>query len=137
MQIEQREHEGKIILKLILKLTGKLDANFDLAQYGPADIVILKLSGKLDTNTSPEAETVFNQVLAVGHHKILVNFQDLDYMSSAGLRVLLGTAKQLQGKGAVALCNMNDEVHEVLEMTGLADLIFKVFKSEEEGFYGL
>src|SRR5210317_1329921 len=109
MQIEKREHEGKIILIL---------------------------TGKLDTNTSPEAETVFNQVLAEGHHKILVNFQDLDYMSSAGLRVLLGTAKQLQGKGAVALCNMNDDVREVLEMTGLADLIFKVFKSEEDGLIG-
>ena len=110
MQIEQREQEGK---------------------------VILKLSGKLDTNTSPEAETVFNKVLEAGHNKILVNFQDLDYMSSAGLRVLLGTAKQLQGRGAVALCNMNDEVREVLEMTGLADLIFKVFQSEEEGLIGL
>lgn len=110
MQIEQREHEGKIILKL---------------------------SGKLDTNTSPEAETVFNRVLADGHHRILVNFQDLDYISSSGLRVLLGTAKKLQGKGSVALCNMNNEVREVLEMTGLADLIFKVFPSEEEGLNSL
>jgi anti-sigma B factor antagonist len=110
MEIEQREHEGKLILKL---------------------------SGKLDTNTSPEAETVFNKVLADGYHKILVNFQNLDYMSSAGLRVLLGTAKQLQGKGTVALCNMNDDVREVLEMTGLADLIFKIYPSEKEGLNNL
>lgn len=95
-------------------------------------IAILKFSGKLDTNTSPEADTYFKKTLENGHVKILVDFENLDYMSSAGLRVLLGTAKQLQGKGAVGICSMNNEVKEVLEMTGLADLVFKVFKNEEE-----
>lgn len=100
-------------------------------------IVILRFTGKLDTNTSLEAGTYFKKVLEDGHVNILVDFEQLDYISSAGLRVLLSTAKQIQGKGAVGICSMNDEVREVLEMTGLADLIFKIFKNEEEALNGL
>ena len=99
-------------------------------------LVILRFHGKLDTNTSSEADTYFKKVLGEGHVKILVDFEHLDYMSSAGLRILLATAKQLQGKGGVGMFSMNDEVREVLEMTGLADLIFKVFKNEEEALIG-
>ena len=99
-------------------------------------LVILRFSGKLDTNTSSEADTYFKKVLEEGHVKILVDFEQLDYMSSAGLRVLLSTAKQLQGKGGVGISSMNDDVREVLEMTGLADLVFKVFKNEEEALIG-
>lgn len=97
-------------------------------------VAIVKVSGNLDTNTSPEADKYLKEVLKAGHVKILVNFEGLEYMSSAGLRVLLGTAKEVQGKkGAVGICSMNDEVHSVLEMTGLAGLVFKVFQDEEEG----
>lgn len=99
-------------------------------------MVILRFSGKLDTNTSPEADVFFKKVLEEGHVKVLVDFEHLDYMSSAGLRVLLSAAKQLQGKGAVGICSMNDDVREVLEMTGLADLVFKVFHNEEEALRG-
>lgn len=95
-------------------------------------IIMVKLNGTLDTNTSLKAEKVFKEVLAQGHNMILVNFELLDFISSAGLRVLLSTAKSLQGKGSVTLCNMNVEVREVLEMTGLVDLVFKVFHTEEE-----
>jgi anti-sigma B factor antagonist len=97
-------------------------------------LVIVKFAGNLDTNTAPKADKHLKEILKEGHVKILVDFEDLDYMSSAGLRVLLSAAKEVQGKkGGVGICSMNDEVRQVLEMTGLAGLVFKVFQNEEEG----
>jgi anti-sigma B factor antagonist len=94
---------------------------------------ILHLRGKLDTNTSPIAQQELRALLASGCHNLLLNLQELDYLSSAGLRVLVGTAKEVQGKGFIALCSVNKQVYEVLDMTGLVGLIFSVFNSEEEG----
>jgi len=99
-------------------------------------IAIVTFSGNLDTNTSPKADVYLKGVLEKGHTHILANFEELEYMSSAGLRVLLSTAKQVQGRGGVGICCMNDEVRQVLEMTGLADLVFKVFNNEEEALKG-
>ena len=97
-------------------------------------IAILKFSGKLDTITYPVAEEYFGRALDKGYVNILVDFEKLDYLSSAGLRVLLGTAKRLQGKGGISICRMNDDVKEVLEMTGLANLVFKVYKDEKQAY---
>jgi len=53
---------------------------------------VVEFTGNLDTNTAPEAENQINNLLASGAAKILVNFENLNYISSAGLRVLLATA---------------------------------------------
>ena len=58
-------------------------------------VTVVHFEGNLDTNTAPEAEQRFNDLISGGASKILVDFGALDYISSAGLRVLLATAKKL------------------------------------------
>jgi anti-sigma B factor antagonist len=80
---------------------------------------IFSLSGRLDSSTSPTLEENINQVLENGPNNIILNFEDLDYISSAGLRVILKTTKDLKvKKGKLLLCSMQDYVREVFEIAG-------------------
>ena len=93
---------------------------------------VLRLNGHLDTNTAPDAETALNEIVSGGGSSILVDFTDLEYISSAGLRVLLSTAKKLKTiNGELVLCGMNKLVTEVFEISGFST-IFKIFGTEEE-----
>ena len=88
------------------------------------DVTILALAGHLDSNTSPEAQAALDTILAGGVAKLVIDFRALDYISSAGLRVLLGTAKRLsQSKGALRLFGLNEAVREVFEISGFATIL--------------
>lgn len=83
----------------------------------------LLMEGRLDTTTSPEAEEIFNEC-AGRFEKIRLNMASLEYVSSAGLRVLkrLHIAMKKKG-GELVLCNVNKMVTEVFEMTGFVGLL--------------
>ena len=92
-------------------------------------VFIVMPNGRLDTNTSPEAEQVIVAAIDNGQTKIAVDFAKTEYISSAGLRVVLKTAKLLKPKnGAVVLCNANEQIHEVLEISGFLNMV-KCFDS--------
>ncbi len=96
------------------------------------DIKVIDLIGKLDTNTAPDAEKHLNELIKKGAKKILVNLEKLDYISSAGLRVLLFTNKQLQNtSGLLRICNLNEVVQEIFDISGFSS-IFNVFVTESE-----
>ncbi len=100
------------------------------------DIKVVDLIGKLDTNTAPDAETHLNKLIKEGVKKILVNLEKLDYVSSAGLRVLLSTNKQLQNNGGILrICKLNDVVQEIFDISGFST-IFNVFSTEDEALSG-
>ena len=100
------------------------------------EIKVIQFQGHLDSNTSQEAEKSLNDLLEKQAKKILVNFEKLDYISSAGLRVLLATAKKLgTDQGEMRMCNMNDVVREVFEVSGFST-IFKVFPTDSEAMSG-
>lgn len=83
------------------------------------DVQIYKLSGRLDSNTSPDFEKVLSEALEKGSRKMIADFKDLDYISSAGLRVILKTTKALKrNEGTFVLCDMKDYVKEVFEISG-------------------
>jgi anti-sigma B factor antagonist len=87
-------------------------------------ITIIDLIGRLDTNTSSEAEMMLVGVIEQGVSKILLNFNELDYISSAGLRVLLATAKKLSASGGtLRICALNDVVQEVFDVSGFSTLL--------------
>jgi len=93
---------------------------------------ILKFSGSLDTNTSQAAENEVNDLLAAGHDKVLFNFEELDYISSSGLRVLLATAKKLKVSGGLMkVCSLNSVVQEVFDISGFAGIL-NLASNEEE-----
>ena len=96
------------------------------------DVKVLEFEGKLDTQTSPEAQMQLTQLIDGGAKKILVNFEKLDYISSAGLRLLLVAAKQLNtADGELRICCLNEVVREVFDISGFTT-IFKVLGSEPE-----
>ena len=82
------------------------------------DILAVTLSGRLDTNTAPELQDSLTSELE-GIKSLTIDMSELDYVSSAGLRVLLFLYKQCTAQGAsMALLHCNDVVKDVLKMTG-------------------
>ncbi len=101
------------------------------------DIVLLLLEGRVDSNTSAEAETTILGVLDTGTTKLVVDFGQLDYISSAGLRVFLLAAKKLKKTGGnIALSSMKPHIKEVFDMSGFSAL-FSIFPDREEAVKSL
>ena len=94
---------------------------------------VFRLEGDLDTNSSPLAEEAFSDAIAGGCSSMLVNLDDVGFVSSAGLRVLLAAAKKLGGQ--LRVCGLNETVKEVFEISGFIT-IFSVFPTEEEALQG-
>lgn len=93
---------------------------------------IVSLVGDLDTTSSPSLEACLKELQENGAKKILLNLENLRYTSSAGLRVLLLTAKTLKKSGgAFAVYSLNDTVQEVFDISGFATIL-NVGKTEED-----
>ena len=86
------------------------------------DETIIKLVGRLDTTTAPALDKTINEDIA-GTKNLVLDVKELEYISSAGLRVLLGAQKKMQKIGSMKLTNVCEEVMEVFEMTGFADIL--------------
>ena len=83
------------------------------------EINVFKIKGRLDSRTSPEFEEKISVASKNGAQKMIFDFADLEYISSAGLRVVLKAAKDMKRiDGAVVLCSMQDYVREVFEIAG-------------------
>ena len=99
-------------------------------------VTVVGFEGNLDTNTAPDAQQHLDGLQDDGVQKILVNFGDLDYISSAGLRVLLVTAKRLGASGgSLRICGLNETVSEVFEISGFS-VILSVFGNEAKALEG-
>ena len=86
------------------------------------DETIIKVDGRLDTNTAPSLDKTINE--DIGDTKNLVlDFKGLEYISSAGLRILLSAQKKMQKIGSMKVLNVNEMIMEVFEMTGFADIL--------------
>ncbi len=100
------------------------------------DVTIVALAGNLDSVTSPEAQQALDTILAGGGRKIALDFTALDYISSAGLRVLLGAAKRLGAAGgALRTFGLNATVREVFDISGFSTIL-AVFPDETEARKG-
>ena len=82
----------------------------------------IALEGRLDTMSAPELEAVINQNQE-NAESLTIDFSKLDYISSAGLRVLLSAHKAMSTKGGMKVTNINEIVREVFEVTGFADIL--------------
>ena len=101
------------------------------------DVVIVKLMGNLDTNTAPIAETDINKLLDEGAQKMIISLDQTNFVSSAGLRIFLATAKKITASGGVLkLCGANDVVQEILDISGFSTIL-DVKKTEEEALNAL
>lgn len=94
----------------------------NIEQTNNNGIVTLAISGRLDTSTSPQLEEKLESILN-DTGELVLDFAELAYISSAGLRVLLKAQKSMQAKGSMKLINVNEEVMEIFEITGFADIL--------------
>ena len=84
--------------------------------------IAVEIVGRLDTITAPVLEKTINEIMD-STQTLVLDFKGLEYISSAGLRVLLGAQKKIQKCGKMKLINVCEEVMEILEMTGFADIL--------------
>ena len=82
----------------------------------------LSLVGRLDTTTAPQLEEVVTNELD-GVDTLSLDFAKLEYISSAGLRVLLAAQKLMNKQGNMTIKNVNDDINEVFEITGFSDIL--------------
>ena len=87
-----------------------------------SDALTLALSGRLDTTTSPELENEINASLD-GIHALTLDFTELSYISSAGLRVLLAAQKRMNNQGSMRVVGVNDTIMEIFEVTGFSEIL--------------
>lgn len=83
---------------------------------------IIKPEGRLDTVTAPEMESAIKEILP-GLTSLTFDLAGLEYISSAGLRVLLSAQKVMNAQGEMKLCNVNETVMEIFEVTGFSDIL--------------
>ena len=79
-------------------------------------------SGRLDTQTAPELENELDSVLS-GLKELTFDFANLEYVSSAGLRVILKAQKAMNAQGSMKLTGVNDSIMEVFDITGFLDIL--------------
>lgn len=104
----------------------------DIIQLKQNDVVILELSGRLDTNTSTSLEKKLLDLMDNEEKKIVIDFSQLDFISSSGLRVLLMAGKKLNGaNGKIVLCALKDHVKEIFDIAGFT-MLFSFFPSKQE-----
>ena len=84
--------------------------------------ITLKVIGRLDTTTAPALETTVAETVAACEHLVL-DFAGLEYISSAGLRVILKAQKSMAAKGGMKLLHVNETIMEIFEITGFSDIL--------------
>lgn len=82
----------------------------------------IKLTGRLDTTTAPQLEAELKQNIN-GVEKLALDFATLEYLSSAGLRVLLAAQKVMNKQGEMIIRNVNETIAEIFEVTGFSDVL--------------
>lgn len=82
----------------------------------------LSLTGRLDTTTAPELEAVIKENIT-GVTNLVMDFAGLEYLSSAGLRVILSAQKTMNKQGKMVIRNVNETINEVFEITGFIDIL--------------
>jgi anti-anti-sigma factor len=104
----------------------------EIAVRNEGEVRVIDFEGNLETSTAAEAESEINRVIDEGASQLLINFEKLNYISSAGLRVLLATAKKLKpASGELKICNLNATVQEVFDISGFSSIL-SVAATEEE-----
>ncbi len=104
----------------------------EVTQTQQNGIIILGLKGRLDSNTSDGFEKQLLGLIQAGETQLVLDFKELDYISSAGLRVLLKAAKELKrNDGLLSFCSLKDYIREIFELSGFVSF-FPIHATLEE-----
>lgn len=86
------------------------------------ETIIIELGGRLDANTAPELEKAIEGIPA-DVKELVIDMEQLEYISSAGLRVILAAHKKMSKVGSMRVRKICDEIMEILDMTGFTDIL--------------
>lgn len=101
-----------LIRRFVMNINKELDGS----------TLTLKVEGRIDTTTAPELENTVKGSVD-GITSLIFDFSSLDYISSAGLRVLLSAQKIMNEKGDMIVENVSDDINEIFEVTGFSDIL--------------
>jgi anti-sigma B factor antagonist len=107
-------------------ISGGLEMEIDTNQYKHSDLV--KPHGRIDSATAPQLAKVLDEITDSGRFKIILDLSDVDFMSSAGLRVLISTQKTCKryNRGEIVLASVPKRIHDALDLAGFIPL-FKFY----------
>ena len=98
---------------------------------------VLRLDGRLDAVSSPALEKKIFEFVEGGHIRILLDFSQVDYLSSAGLRLMLSATKKVRAKGGLLVfCSLQDEVMEIVKMAGFERML-PIYPNEQQALAAL
>ena len=104
----------------------------DVSSREENGVQVVEVEGKLNTGASPDLDKFLTALIEDGATNIILNLEDLDFIASTGLRVILATGKKLVGVGGkLVICNPNLVVMDVLKISGFSQM-FEVFESEDD-----
>ena len=107
-------------------------AEFDVGRHGVGAVSVLNVKGFLDAHTAPELENAFNGLIDDKQFKIVVNFKDLQYISSAGLGVFMAYVETMrENNGDIKFSNLKDDVYNIFDLLGFP-LLYEFYKEENE-----
>ncbi|MBQ0136362.1 MAG: STAS domain-containing protein [Oscillospiraceae bacterium] len=92
----------------------------DIKKTFEGEALTVALVGRLDTTTAPDFEAALE---LDGIKNLVLDFENLEYISSAGLRVILAAQKKMSAQGEMVVKNVNDAIKEVFEITGFVDIL--------------
>ncbi|HOW91947.1 MAG TPA: STAS domain-containing protein [Anaerolineaceae bacterium] len=95
------------------------------SQFKHCDVI--KVTGRIDSATSPQLAEAINRINDQGRYKLVIDFTDVNFISSAGLRVLIATLKNCRryNRGDLVLAGMQENIHSVFDLAGFTS-IFKI-----------
>jgi anti-sigma B factor antagonist len=95
-------------------------------------VAVISVSGRIDTSTSTQFEETINDLIDNGHFNLVMDFNEVDFLSSSGLRILVTTRKKLREMGGdVVLANPSQRAADSVEIAGL-DKLFQSYPNREE-----
>lgn len=107
-------------------------AEFSTTIKDKGNVSIIYLNGYLDAHTAPQLENNFSELIDDNKYNIVVNFEDLNYISSAGLGVFMAYIEKIrENEGDIKLSSMSDKVYNIFDLLGFP-LLYEIFKSEDE-----
>lgn len=114
-----------------------VEGTISLKEESSGDILIITMNGRLDALTSPQAEKQVFDLINRGEHKVLFDFSGVDYLSSAGMRMLLSVAKKLKSlSGKLVISDIQPNVIDILQMAGF-DHVLDIAASRKDGLQKL
>lgn len=114
---------------------GNMDGLVSIKEEVKGDILILRMSGRLDAVSSPTVERKVFDYINNGRYKLLLDFSGIDYLSSAGMRMLLSVTKKLKAlSGKLVLFSVTLNVMDILKISGF-DHVLEIVQVEEDGLH--